>query len=282
MPSANILEQASPVDVAKHIWHPSWLKWSVAISRKGAFTRDGIPTAQALTEDVAAGLPGTPMAIPSPGHTGGHCSFVVDGVLVSGDALVTGHPVAPRAGPAAVAPAVQPRPGRLRAQPGGAGHARDRGARPRARPGVAGSDPGGRRKPHCRPPALGERFVTQEEDRGQAQPAAQHERRHQDLVVEIGVVRRFPPTADERAHASPASERQPGGGEEQPPYGRLRNRTPPPPPLCATACDQPIGRDGPAGCGRRIRCGMRPAPAAAAPLGRRSRPGRAGSGVAPG
>ena len=39
------------------------------------------------------------MAIPSPGHTGGHCSFVVDGVLVSGDALVTGHPVAPRDGP---------------------------------------------------------------------------------------------------------------------------------------------------------------------------------------
>ncbi len=93
------LEQASPVDVATHIWQPRWLKWSVAISRKGAFTRDGIPTAQALTEDVAAGLPGTPMAIPSPGHTGGHCSFVVDGVLVSGDALVTGHPVAPRSGP---------------------------------------------------------------------------------------------------------------------------------------------------------------------------------------
>ena len=30
-----------------------------------------------------------------PGHTGGHCSYVVDGVLVSGDALVTGHPLAP-------------------------------------------------------------------------------------------------------------------------------------------------------------------------------------------
>jgi glyoxylase-like metal-dependent hydrolase (beta-lactamase superfamily II) len=93
------LEQASPVDVAAHAWQPRWLKWSVAISRKGAFTRDGIPTTQALTEDVAAQLPGAPMASPSPGHTGGHCSFVVDGVLVSGDALVTGHPVATRTGP---------------------------------------------------------------------------------------------------------------------------------------------------------------------------------------
>jgi glyoxylase-like metal-dependent hydrolase (beta-lactamase superfamily II) len=93
------LEQAKPVDVAAHAWQPRWLKWSVAISRKGAFTQDGIPTAQALTEDVAAALPGAPTTIPSPGHTGGHCSFVVDGVLISGDALVTGHPVSAHTGP---------------------------------------------------------------------------------------------------------------------------------------------------------------------------------------
>lgn len=93
------LEQLSPLDVATHIWQPRWPKWSLAIIGKGALSRDGIPTAQALTQDVAAGLPGAPMAIPSPGHTGGHCSFVVDGVLVSGDALVTGHPLSPRSGP---------------------------------------------------------------------------------------------------------------------------------------------------------------------------------------
>jgi glyoxylase-like metal-dependent hydrolase (beta-lactamase superfamily II) len=93
------LEQVSPVDVAMHVWRPRWLKWSMAVSRKGAFTRDGIPTTQALTEDVAAGLPGAPKSVPTPGHTGGHCSFVVDGVLVAGDALVTGHPVAERSGP---------------------------------------------------------------------------------------------------------------------------------------------------------------------------------------
>ena len=93
------LEQASPADIAKHIWHPRYLAWTVAISRKGALTREGIPSTQALTDDVAAGLPGAPMAVPTPGHTGGHCSFVVDGVLVAGDALVTGHPLAPRGGP---------------------------------------------------------------------------------------------------------------------------------------------------------------------------------------
>jgi glyoxylase-like metal-dependent hydrolase (beta-lactamase superfamily II) len=93
------LEQASPLGVAMRAWQPRWLKWSMTISRMGAFTREGIPTTQALTEEVAAGLPGAPKAVPTHGHTGGHCSFVVDGVLVAGDALVTGHPVSTRSGP---------------------------------------------------------------------------------------------------------------------------------------------------------------------------------------
>jgi glyoxylase-like metal-dependent hydrolase (beta-lactamase superfamily II) len=93
------LEQAGATDILPHLWQPRFLKWTLAISRKGGLVRDGIPTTQALTEDVAAGLPCKPMAIPTPGHTGGHCSFVVDGVLVSGDALVTGHPLLTSNGP---------------------------------------------------------------------------------------------------------------------------------------------------------------------------------------
>ena len=93
------LEQVSPFAVARHAWQPRWLRWSADIARQGAFVRAGIPSVRALTEDVAATLPGRPMAIPTPGHTGGHCSFLVDGVLVSGDALVTGHPTSARRGP---------------------------------------------------------------------------------------------------------------------------------------------------------------------------------------
>ncbi len=93
------LEQVSMVDLAMKLWQPRYLKWSATIGLKGALVREGIPTAHALTEEVAAALPGTPMAIPTPGHTGGHCSYVVDGVLISGDALVTGHPAAARSGP---------------------------------------------------------------------------------------------------------------------------------------------------------------------------------------
>ncbi|MGB3481220.1 MAG: MBL fold metallo-hydrolase [Mycobacterium sp.] len=93
------LEQASPLDVARHAWQPRWLRWSWDIIGKGAFVHDGIPATQALTEEVAAGLPGHPIPIPTPGHTGGHCSYLVDGVLLSGDALVTGHPTSARRGP---------------------------------------------------------------------------------------------------------------------------------------------------------------------------------------
>ncbi|MBV8928846.1 MAG: MBL fold metallo-hydrolase [Mycobacteriaceae bacterium] len=93
------LEQASPVDVIANIWRPGWAAWTAHVVRNGGLSREGIPTAQALTTDIAATLPGRPMCIPTPGHTSGHCSYIVDGVLASGDALVTGHPVCRRKGP---------------------------------------------------------------------------------------------------------------------------------------------------------------------------------------
>ena len=93
------LEQASPIDVALHAWRPRWALWSLRLVRNGGLIREGIPSTQPLTTDVAAQLPGRPMPIPTPGHTSGHCSYVIDDVLVTGDALVTGHPLLSRSGP---------------------------------------------------------------------------------------------------------------------------------------------------------------------------------------
>jgi glyoxylase-like metal-dependent hydrolase (beta-lactamase superfamily II) len=93
------LQQASPLDVAANLWRPGWAAWTAHLVRNGGLSREGIPTAEALTADVAATLPGQPMVIPTPGHTSGHCSYVVDGVLASGDALITGHAVCRRKGP---------------------------------------------------------------------------------------------------------------------------------------------------------------------------------------
>lgn len=52
-------------------------------------------------------LPGSPVAIPTPGHTDGHCAFHLPdrGVLLTGDALVTLDPYTGRRGPRMVAPA---------------------------------------------------------------------------------------------------------------------------------------------------------------------------------
>lgn len=93
------LQQVSPLALASQAWRPRWLAWSAEVIANGGLTHQGIPAATALTDDIAATLPGTPTAIPTPGHTGGHCSYLVGGVLVAGDALITGHPLARRPGP---------------------------------------------------------------------------------------------------------------------------------------------------------------------------------------
>ena len=93
------LEQVSILDVALRVWRPRWAIWGAHVVRSGGLVRDGIPSARPLTAEVAAGLPSRPMPIATPGHTGGHCSYVVDGALVSGDALITGHPLLRRSGP---------------------------------------------------------------------------------------------------------------------------------------------------------------------------------------
>lgn len=93
------LQQVSPAALMTKAWQPRWLAWSLQVARMGGLVRTGIPSVRALTAEVAATLPGNPVALPTPGHTDGHCSYIVNGVLVAGDALITGHPVAPHSGP---------------------------------------------------------------------------------------------------------------------------------------------------------------------------------------
>lgn len=93
------LEQVSVGAVARKMWRPRWSRWAVHVARNGGLIRAGIPSVAALTAETADTLPGQPIAIPTPGHTGGHCSYLVDGVLASGDALITGHPLLKHRGP---------------------------------------------------------------------------------------------------------------------------------------------------------------------------------------
>ncbi len=66
-----------------------------------------VPEATVAQEVALAALPGGFAAVPSPGHTSGHTAYLMpsEQVLFSGDALVTGHPLAEYVGPQ-VLPAV--------------------------------------------------------------------------------------------------------------------------------------------------------------------------------
>ncbi len=88
------LEQASPVEIVKHVWQPRWLKWTAAIVRKGGLVArrhpDGAGADRRDRRHPARSADGDPDTRATPVGT---ARIVVDGVLVSGDALVTGHPL---------------------------------------------------------------------------------------------------------------------------------------------------------------------------------------------
>ncbi len=93
------LEQITPLQMLAQCRRLSGARWVAAT------VRAVLPHARMALEDVVAVDPGAPLdlpgglvAIPTPGHTRGHTSFLLPstGVLFSGDALVTGHPLSQR------------------------------------------------------------------------------------------------------------------------------------------------------------------------------------------
>lgn len=96
-----ILQQATPLDIAKISYRPRVMRWLSEVIRLGVLDKTGIPTSQAFGAGRPLDLPGRPVPVAIPGHTDGHSGYLVaDGrVLVSGDALITGHGVSSTTGP---------------------------------------------------------------------------------------------------------------------------------------------------------------------------------------
>ncbi|TWS18634.1 MBL fold metallo-hydrolase [Tsukamurella asaccharolytica] len=96
-------EQVAPLGLLPIAWRPRTLRWMADVARVGALGHVAMPYAQPFTvppDGGALDLPGAPAPVLCAGHTSGHTAYLVPGgVVATGDALVTGHPLAGTTGP---------------------------------------------------------------------------------------------------------------------------------------------------------------------------------------
>ncbi|MDQ0711056.1 glyoxylase-like metal-dependent hydrolase (beta-lactamase superfamily II) [Streptomyces luteogriseus] len=95
------LHQMSLGTVLGNGWRPGVLPWAVHALRSGGTAHVPVTAPQAFPTEGALDLPGRPVPVHTPGHTDGHCAYHLPGtgVLISGDALVSGHPTSRVEGP---------------------------------------------------------------------------------------------------------------------------------------------------------------------------------------
>ncbi|MGK3708766.1 MBL fold metallo-hydrolase [Arthrobacter sp. IK3] len=84
-----------------YLWRPTVIRWALHAAKSGGTVPNDIAAAKVWTAEDLDELPGSPVAVMTPGHTPGHAAFHLPshGVLISGDALVTGHAISRREGP---------------------------------------------------------------------------------------------------------------------------------------------------------------------------------------
>ncbi|MFI8189158.1 MBL fold metallo-hydrolase [Streptomyces sp. NPDC085946] len=95
------LHQVSVGTVLRNGLRPGVLPWALRALRSGGTAHVPVAAPEAFPRPGPLDLPGRPVPVHTPGHTGGHCAFHLPdaGVLISGDALVSGHPTSRTTGP---------------------------------------------------------------------------------------------------------------------------------------------------------------------------------------
>lgn len=91
------LQQVTLGQVIVRAWRPRVAKWARHAIAAGGTSDVAAPYASSFPAASATGaldLPGRPLPVPTPGHTSGHVAFLLPevGAVLTGDALVTGHP----------------------------------------------------------------------------------------------------------------------------------------------------------------------------------------------
>ncbi|GAA3021553.1 MBL fold metallo-hydrolase [Streptomyces fulvorobeus] len=97
----DFLQQVSTGQVLSQALRPGVLPWAFHALRAGGTYHVPVLGPRPFPAPGPLDLPGAPIPIHTPGHTLGHCVYHLpnSGVLVSGDALVTGHPTSQLTGP---------------------------------------------------------------------------------------------------------------------------------------------------------------------------------------
>ncbi|MEU6845439.1 MBL fold metallo-hydrolase [Streptomyces sp. NPDC046716] len=95
------LHQVSAGQVLSQSWRPGVLPWAVHAIRAGGTAHVPVTEPSPFPGPGPLDLPGAPEPVHTPGHTKGHCAYVLagTGTLISGDALVTAHPTSRINGP---------------------------------------------------------------------------------------------------------------------------------------------------------------------------------------
>ncbi|MFC7935695.1 MBL fold metallo-hydrolase [Streptomyces sp. NPDC057387] len=95
------LQQVSVGTVLRNAWRPGVLPWIQHVLRTGGTEQHPVTAPAAFPADGALDLPGRPVPVHTPGHTDGHCVYHLPdaGVVISGDALVSGHAISRIEGP---------------------------------------------------------------------------------------------------------------------------------------------------------------------------------------
>lgn len=92
-------ESAGPLDIAKRLWQPRVIPWSLRITAAGGAGHATVPDAIGVADGAVLDIPGRPAVVLTPGHTSGHICLRSGGALLTGDALITGHAITGRMGP---------------------------------------------------------------------------------------------------------------------------------------------------------------------------------------
>jgi glyoxylase-like metal-dependent hydrolase (beta-lactamase superfamily II) len=98
--SGERIEQVSEAALLRRVWRPDVFRWVIDVLRLDAAKVERLGALQVFAAPELD-LPGRPSVIPTPGHTAGHCALHLPdrGVLLAGDALMTGHALARPEGP---------------------------------------------------------------------------------------------------------------------------------------------------------------------------------------